>query len=949
MPNPLRTQMLSLTLLLTLALAGSSLANPPHPATETAPSTDFTVGFETFTLDNGLRVVFHTDHSDPVVAVALTFHVGSARELPGRTGFAHLFEHLLFLDSENLGYGGLDRLSTRIGGSGANGSTSRDRTDYHQAVPSNALEKLLWAEAEKLGFFINTVNESVLEKEKQVVKNEKRQGVDNVPYGHNSYVLHKNLYPAGHPYSWQVIGSLDDLQAATLDDVVNFYNTWYVPNNAILAVSGDFNPAQAREWVEKYFGEIPRGADIEPLEVQPAGLTETRSLYHEDNFARLPQLSVVWPSVENFHPDAYALEMLTSLLADGKNSPLYQVLVEEKNLAPGVNMYSRESEIAGEVHLQVRAFPGTDLNEVYAAIGEAFSRFEERGFTDADMDRIKAGQETSFYNRLTSVHGKAIQLTRYYMFAGDPGYITRDLERRLAVTREDVMRVYEQYIKDMPKVMTSFVPRGQTELALAGAIRAEVVEEEIVMGAEADVVVETTAEFERTPSSFDRSVEPPFGPEPEIRIPDVWTTSLGNGLPVYGIEYDELPIVQFELRLRGGMLLDDPEKVGVASLTAEMMNRGTRNRTAAELEEAIDQLGSRIRVSAGPQHLSVSGSSLARNFDATMALMTEMLLEPRWDEQEFELARRQALSGIAQRASNPSAIASARFSELVYGGEHILANHPAGTEESVEAITLDDLRQYYTSFISPDVAAFHLVGDVAEADVTASLARLESGWESRSVQFPEYTLAEAPREPRIWFHNVPGATQSQIRIGYPALPRTHPDFDAAEVMNFILGGAPFTSRLNQELREGKGYTYGIFSGFSGTDLPGSFIVSTGVRSNVTFESVELIRQILLDYADTFTEADLEDTRSSLLKSNARAFETPGAKLGMLRNMSAYGWPADFVRRQEEVVRRMTVERIRELARTYANADRMHYLIVGDAATQLEPLTNLGLGTPVLFE
>ncbi|TVQ15703.1 MAG: insulinase family protein, partial [Balneolaceae bacterium] len=298
---------------------------------------------------------------------------------------------------------------------------------------------------------------------------------------------------------------------------------------------------------------------------------------------------------------------------------------------------------------------------------------------------------------------------------------------------------------------------------------------------------------------------------------------------------------------------------------------------------------------------------------------------------------------IAQRESNPGSIASGQFNRLVYGDDHILANHPGGTVESVEAITIDDLKNYYHAFISPDVAVFHIVGAVNRKNVTASLSRLGKGWENRAVTFPDYPMAEAPSRPSLWFYNVPGASQSQIRVGYRALPETHPDFYAAEVMNYALGGGGFVSRLMQELREGKGYTYGISSGFSGTDLPGSFVISTGVRTNVTLESAALIRQIVLDYPATFTEDDLENTKSNLLKRNARAFETPGAKLAMLRNMSAYGWPADYVLQQETVVREMTVERIRDLARQYANADRMHYLIAGDAATQLSRLRELGLG------
>src|SRR5687767_4498467 len=316
----------------------------------------FKIPYEKFTLSNGLQVIFHIDKSDPVVAVSLTAHVGSAREKEGRTGFAHLFEHLLFLESENLGKGGLDKLSARIGGSGANGSTSRDRTNYLQTVPNDALEKMLWAEADKLGWFINTVTEPVLAKEKQVVKNEKRQSYDNNPYGHTQYVIDKHLYPEDHPYNWQVIGSLEDLQNAKLTDVKEFFNRWYVPNNVTLVVAGDFDKAQAKQWVEKYFSEIKKGQEVSSLPKKPGAVKQTVKLYHEDNFARLPELTMAWPTVENYHPDSYPLQVLSQYLAEGKKAPFYQVLVENKKLTSDVSIYNYASELAGQFHVEVRAF-----------------------------------------------------------------------------------------------------------------------------------------------------------------------------------------------------------------------------------------------------------------------------------------------------------------------------------------------------------------------------------------------------------------------------------------------------------------------------------------------------------------------------------------------------------------------------------------------------------------
>ncbi|SMO94139.1 M16 family metallopeptidase [Gracilimonas mengyeensis] len=911
-------------------------------------SSSLQVDYEKFTLDNGLEVIFHKDDSDPVTAVALTFHVGSAREKEGRTGFAHLFEHLLFLESENLGQGGLDKMSSRIGGSGANGSTSRDRTNYFQTVPNDALEKMIWAEADKMGFFINTVTEAVLAKEKQVVKNEKRQGVDNQPYGHANYVVGKNLYPDGHPYSWQVIGSLEDLQNATLADVKEFYNRWYVPNNATLVIAGDFDSEQAKEWVHKYFDEIPRGEEIEPLPDMPASLDQTKKKYYEDNFARLPELRMVWPGTHLYHDDAYALEIMTELLAEGKKAPLYQVLVEEEELTSNAYMYSSNSELAGEVSLIVRAYPGTDLDSVAMGVDEAFRRFEEDGFTQADLDRIKAGIETDFYNGLSSVLGKAFQLAQYNIFAGDPGYINRDIEKTLAVTKEDVMRVYEQYIKGKDYVATSFVPQGEAELMVEGSEPAEVVEEEIVQNGEGEefTLPEETA-YEKTPSSFDRSVEPPYGESPELKTPDIWTTKLANGLEVYGIKNTELPLVEFEIVLQGGLMLEEPGKTGISNLVAELMTRGTANKTPEELEEAIAMLGAEINIYADRQYITVSGNSLARNYEATLALVEEMLLEPRWDEREFELARQNVLSQIAQQSASPNSIATNTYYKLLYGDDHILSYNPIGTTNNIEAVTLQDLKDYYDMAFSPTIADMHVVGAVDQSQVESSLASLEQNWAQKPVDLPIIDTPEPPSESTVYFYDVPGAKQSVLRFGYLAMPETHPDFYPATIMNYKLGGGGFASRLTQELREGKGYTYGIYSNFSGTDIAGPFTIASGVRTNVTYESAALVKEILEEYPDTFSDEDLENTKSYLLKSNARRFETLGAKLNLLSDISAYGWDVDYIKEREEQVRNITKEEISELARKYANPDKMIWLVTGDAETQLDRLNELGFGEPVL--
>jgi zinc protease len=913
-----------------------------------AQTPSFKVEYEKFTLPNGLDVIFHIDRSDPVVAVNLTAHVGSAREKAGRTGFAHMFEHLLFLESENLGKGGLDKMTARIGGSGANGSTSRDRTNYLQTVPKDALEKMLWAEADKLGWFINTVTEPVLEKEKQVVKNEKRQSYDNNPYGHTSYVIDKALYPEDHPYNWQVIGSLEDLQNATLADVKEFYRRWYVPNNVTLTVAGDFDPVQAKKWVEKYFGEIKRGEDVQPLQKRPGVVKETARFYHEDNFARLPELTMTWAAAEQYHPDSYALDVLAEYLSEGKKAPFYQVLVEDKKLAPNVSMFNNTSELAGQFQLRVRAFNDKDLDEVAAAVAEAFAKFEKEGISEKDLSRIKAGQETQFYNSLSSVLGKTVQLAQCNYVMNDPGCVEKDIKNILAVTPADVKRVYEKYIKGKNYVATSFVPKGKMNLALENSRKAEVVEEKIVAGAEKEVDPNVNASYEKTPSTFDRSKEPPYGAAPEVKIPAIWEQKLSNGMRVYGIENAEVPLVQFEIVIDGGLLLEDINKVGVANLLARMMTQGTKNKTPQELEEAIQQLGATVNVSADTEDIRIRVNTLARNYEPTLALVQEILLEPRWDAKEFELVKSSTISQIRQQEANPNAVAQNNYNLLIYGKDNIRSRNILGTIESVNAITMDDLKAFYNKNLSPSVARMHVVGALNQAAVTKPLSGLNQSWKSKKVEIPVYKTPSAPAKTQVYFYDVPEAKQSVIRFGYPALAATDKDYYPATVMNYILGGGGFASQLTQQLREGKGYTYGINSGFSGTTSPGPFTIASGVRTNVTLESAQLVKEILQNYGKNYSAADLDTTKSFLIKSNARAFETAAAKLNMLENISKYGWKHDYVKEREQIVKAMTVEQIKALSQKYLNADKMIWLVVGDAKTQLPRLKELGFGEPVLI-
>lgn len=908
-------------------------------------SDEFNIDYKKYTLENGLQVVLHQDTSDPTVAVAVLYHVGSNREKVGKTGFAHFFEHMLFQNSENVGAGNFIKNMNDLGGT-FNGGTWTDGTVYFETVPSDALEQVLWMESDRMGFFINTVSEWGLENEKQVVKNEKRQGVDNRPYGHKEYVQLTNLYPEGHPYSWDVIGSLEDLQNATVADVKEFYEQWYGVNNATLVIAGDIDEAEAEILIEKYFGELVPRADVETIEPRPAVLSANKLFFHEDKFANLPDLEMVWPTVEKYHPDMWALDLLGQILTDGKKSALYKVIVEEKKLAPSVFAYNSSNEIAGTFKLGARAFDGVNLNELKAAMDEAFAKFETNGFSDSDLNRIKIGLETSVYNSASSVFNKAYQLADYNTFAGDPGFIKEDLQNSLDVTREDIMRVYNKYIKGHSFLATSFVPVGQTDLILEGSVRASVVEEAIVQGAEGNIdKFEKDVEFVKTASKIDRSTAPALKGELSFTPPSITKEELANGMDVLHIYQDELPMAQFSIRLKGGMLLDNPEMVGTSALLDNMMMEGTVNRTPLELQEALGQLGASVRIFTSQEYMTISGNSLAKNYDEVLAIVHEVITQPRWDEDEFARIKSSALNSIQQNNANPNAIASKVFNKVLYGEDHIFANPVSGTASSVSKITLDDLKAYYERNFSPSVASFHFVGAIEQADVMKSL-EIFNDWKSKEVEFPVYEIKPPSLDSRIYFVDYPEAKQSVINIGRVSMEGDNEDYAAATMANYKLGSGS-GSILFKKLRLEKGYTYGAYSDYSRKQNGTSFTAASSVRSNVTKESVELFKEILDNYESDFSAEDMSSTKTSILRSNTQSYETLGSLVGILQNISTYDLPLDYVKKEEATLKSMDVAEAQRLIAEYMNPDKLIYVVVGDGKTQLKRLDNIGLGKPVL--
>lgn len=912
---------------------------------ETAEA-NLSIEYEKYELENGLNVVLHQDKSDPIVSVAIQYGVGSNREKKGRTGFAHLFEHMLFQESENVPQDQFFKKIQDVGGT-LNGGTWQDGTIYYEVVPKNALEMVMWLESDRMGYLINTVTATAFANQQEVVQNEKRQRVDNNPYGHTGWVIDKNLYPDGHPYSWQVIGELEDLQNATVEDVKEFYDKFYGPNNATLVIAGDFDAAEAKELVEKYFGEIKKRQEVENLEIQNVSLAENSRLYHEDNFATAPQLNMVWPVVEQYNKDAYALDFLGEILSDGKKAPLYKVLVKDKKLTSRPFAYNNASQIAGKFQISITANAGVDLDSVESGINEAFALFEKEGVSERDIERIKAGQETDFYNGISSVLGKSFQLARYDVFTGDPGYIVKDIENIKAVTKDDVMRVYEKYIKGKPFVMTSFVPKGQLDLIANNSEKAEIVEEKITENIQTEIA-ETQQEIEKTPSKFDRSVQPEIGQTPKLNIPDSWIVALENELEVYGIEQNELPLVNFSLVIEGGHLLDDLNKNGVANLMSDILMEGTANKTPEELEEAIDLLGASINMYTTNESIIVRGNTLKRNYAKTMELVQEILLQPRWDEEEFDRIKTSTINGIRRSEANPNVIANRVYNKVLYGENHPFAFPASGSIESVEALSIQNLKDFYEKNFSPSISRMHVVGDISKSEALVALEGLETNWKAKEVNIPEFEISNDREKASLYFVDIPNAKQSVINIGYIALPRTSEDFFPAEVMNYKLGGS-FSGNVNLILREEKGYTYGANTRFSGSRIPGTFTASSSVRTNTTGESVAIFKDEIAKYKEGISQEDLDFTKNALIKSNALRFETQGSLLGMLQEMSAYDLDPKYIEKEEQVIGAMTLEMHKELANKYLDEARMAYLVVGDAETQYQQFKNMGFDEVILLD
>lgn len=901
---------------------------------------EIVIPFEKYVLPNGLTVIVHEDHSDPVVHVDVTYHVGSAREEIGKSGFAHFFEHMMFQGSDHVADEEHFKIVTEAGGT-LNGSTNRDRTNYYETIPGNQLEKALWLEADRMGFLLDAVTQQKFEVQRATVKNERGQNYDNRPYGLVSEYTSKNLYPYGHPYSWLTIGYIEELNKVNVNDLKNFFLRWYGPNNATLTIGGDINTPQVLKWVEKYFGGIPRCPDVEPVKLQPVMLDKDRYVSYVDNYARTSQLRLTYPTVPEFDKDAPALACLSQVLGGGGNrsSVFYQYIIKPQK-ALQASASSQLSELAGEFSISITPYPGKSLAEMEKLVNEAYTEFEKRGITNEDVEKFKSGFESRTINGLASVSGKVSQLAAFQTFTGNPNMIQKLLKMYNSVTKEDVIRVYEKYIKNKPHVILSVLARGQENL-IAAADNYTIDKSHY----KAPDYGYAGLKYVKAKDNFDRSKIPGNGPNPVVQVPAFWKIDFPNGVKMIGTENAEIPTVTISITIPGGHLLqaNDMSKVGLASLFARMMNEDSKNFSAEQFSEELQKLGSSVNVSSGNDEITYNVQTLKRNLDKTLVLLEERMLNPRFTDDAFNRVKRQTMEGFKNMKSQPAAVASNVIAQINFGPDNILGVSAGGTETTIPNITLEDIRYYYDNYMTSEGAKVVVVGDIRESEILPKLTFLDK-LPKKKITMPEVAATPVVNDQsRIYLVDIPKAAQTEFRVGYNTGLRYDAtgEFYKAGLMNYILGGA-FNSRLNLNLREDKGWTYGARSSFSGDEYDGDFEFSSGIKADATDSALVQVIKELKDYASGgITGDELAFMKNAIGQRDALRYETGMQKAGFIRTILDYNLPANYTDIQQKILKGMTKKEIDALARKYINVNNLNMLLVGDKSKILPGLQKLG--------
>ncbi len=901
------------------------------------------IPYKKYTLPNGLNIVVHEDHSDPVVYVDVTYHVGSAREQEGRSGFAHFFEHMMFQGSEHVADEQHFKLINEAGGN-LNGTTNGDRTNYFETVPSNYLELALWLEADRMGFLLDSVTQKKFEVQRATVKNERGQRYENAPYGLVWEKIGEAMYPVGHPYSWTTIGYVADLDRVGVQDLKNFFLRWYGPNNATLTVSGDVTTAQVIALAEKYFGSIPRGPEVKSMAKMPATLDRNRYISYEDNI-RFPQLVASWPAVETMHPDEAALDALTTIISQGKGSVFYKAFVES-GIAQFASMFNSSQELSGQTMCMIRMYPGHNLREADSLMRASFVEFEKQGVSDDDMTRFKLYIEGLFIDGLTSVQGKGSTLAAYSTFFGNPNMVAKDMDRYKAVTKEDVMRVYNKYIKGKYSVVLSVVPKGMSNL-IAKADDFTIPEHRV--GAPEGGEYQGLT-MRRASDSFNRGVQPTPGSTPTPVPPSMWRGVFANGLKYIGTENKEIPRTYMLLSISAGHRQEDVAKSGTAQMLVSMLDMSTEKYSAERVEEKTELLGSEISINLTADEIQIYITCMTRNLDSTLALVEQKIFHPKFDAEEFDLVKQRQLENIANMSTQPAAMADFIFSKMLFGEGHIMATPMSGTKETAEKITLEDVKAYHKKMFSPDIARLVVVSDLKKDDIMKRAMFLQN-WKSTGVALKvanELQSKATPGPTTIFLYDKKAAAQSEIRIGRMAMPYDATgEYYRASLMNYSLGGH-FNSRINLSLREEHGWTYGARSGFAANSYTGAFSASAGVRAPSSDSAVAEFMSIISAYEKNGVKQDeLDYMKRAISQKEALRYEDPYQKLFFMKNIVDYNLPDNYTQTQLQILQSMTKPGIDSLAHKWLGDENMTITVVGDSALLYNRLVKLGYTVSVV--
>jgi zinc protease len=900
----------SLRVLALLAVAAPLPPSPPAPLAAQGGAVD--IPYERHVLSNGLTLLIHEDHKAPIVAVNVWYHVGSKNERPGRTGFAHLFEHLMFNGSENYDDEYFLPLQ-QAGATDVNGTTNVDRTNYFQNVPSNSLDLALWLESDRMGHLLGAVSQARLDEQRGVVQNEKRQG-ENEPYGRVWEFLNPKLYPANHPYSWSVIGSMEDLGAARLEDVKKWFETHYGAANAVLVVAGDVRPAEVKEKVERYFGDIPPGPPVARQGAWIAKRTGSQRGLMQD---RVPQarLYKVWNVPQWDSADGDYLSLLGQVLSTGKSSRLYKRLVYDEQIATSVTAYVDLREIGGLFVIEATARPGGELGPIEKAIDEELARLLATGPTPAELQRVQTQYRAGFVRgveRIGGFGGKSDVLAQGAVYAGDPQFYRTRLRRIAAANGAQVRAAGSRWLSDGVYTL-EVVPFPELRTATTGA---------------------------------DRSKPPASGAPVEAGFPELERDTLANGLKILLARRAAIPQVQFTLLLDAGYAADQFGVPGTASLAMAMLDEGTRTRGSIRISDELAGLGANLGAGSSLDVSAVSLEALRDRLDASLALYADVILNPSFPRADFERLKRQRLAQIAREKAEPVGMALRVLPRLLYGAGHAYANPwtGSGTEASTEKITRDDLIRFHRTWFKPNHATMLVVGATTMDEIRPKLERLFAGWKPGEVPVKNIGRVEQPARPTVYLMDRPEAIQSLILVGNLAPPKANPNEPSIETMNTVLGGT-FTSRVNMNLRESKHWSYGAFTFFRDARGQRPFVVYAPVQTDKTTEAIVEVGKELRGIVGQrpVTAEELSRAVASLTLTLPGAWETMGAVAGSMSDIVAYGLDDRYYDTYADRVRAQTVETVTAAAREAVQPDRLVWVVVGDRSKIEASLRELGLG------